>query len=85
MRNNLINLTRNIINRLDKALDMPKYRVKHEEIVAFPHDHFITFSRKTNDGQKGISFTISKEAYFAIKDKIKSFDKKHEERNTEIN
>ena len=83
MRNNLINLTRNIINRLDKALDMPKYRVKHENIMVHVSENHVHISYKGEDHMSNI--TMTKDAYFAIRDKIKSFNKKHEERNTEIN
>lgn len=75
MKEIIQNLTRKIICRLDKVLDMPKYRVKHEDIMVHVTEKYVHITYKGKDNYSNV--TLSKESYFAIKDKIKSFNKKH--------
>ena len=70
-----LKLIRKLLYRLDKALDMPKYRVKHENIMVHVSENHVHISHKGTDNFTSV--TLSKETYFAIKDKIKSFDKKN--------
>lgn len=77
-----LKLIRKLLYRLDKALDMPKYRVKHENIMVHVSDNHVHITYKGKDNFSNV--TLSKETYFAIKDKIKSFDKKNENNRDEI-
>ena len=75
MKEIIQNLTRKIIYRLDKALNMPKYRVKHEDIMVHVTDNYVHISYKGKDHMSNICMT--QDTFFAIRDKIKSFNKKH--------
>lgn len=70
------NLIRKLIYRLEKRLDLPKYRVKHENIMVHVSENYVHISYKNDDHLASMSLT--KDSYFAIRDKIKSFDRKHE-------
>lgn len=69
------NLIRKLIYKLDRVLDMPKYRVKHEGILVHVTENYVHITYKGKDNFSKV--TLSKESYYAIKDKIKSFNKKH--------
>ena len=72
------NLLKKLIYKLDKALDMPKYRIKCREIIARPVENGIIFSKITKkDDPVGFSFKMTYEDYFYIRDQIKSYRKKH--------
>lgn len=77
----LKNLIRRLIHKLDKMLNMPEYRIKHENVMVHITHNYVHLSYK-GDGHMS-SIQITRESYFAIKDKIKSFDKKNVQNNTE--
>lgn len=69
------NLLKKLIYKLDKVLDMPRYRVKHEDIMVHVTDSYIHIGYKGQDHMSNI--TMTHDTFFSIKDKIKSFNKKH--------
>jgi len=75
----LQNLTRKLLLRLDKALDMPKYRVKHENVFAKPRgSHHVIICHVDRANNRETVIEMTRETYYKIRDQLKSFDKKNE-------
>lgn len=85
MKSTLQNLTRKLLLRLDKALDMPKYRAKNENVFARPRgSHHVIICHVDRANSRETVIEMTRETYYKIRDQLKSFDKKNENNRDEI-
>ena len=79
------NLLKKLIYKLDKALDMPKYRAKHENVFVHPRGkNHVIISHVDLVNKRETTIEMTRETYFSIRDQLKSFDKKNENHRDEI-
>ena len=78
------NLLKKLIYKLDKALDMPKYRAKHENVFAHPRGkNHVIISHVDLVNKRETTIEMTRETYYKIRDQLKSFDKKNEDHSTQ--
>jgi len=79
-----LKLIRKLLYKLDKALDMPKYRAKHENVFARPRgNHHLIICHVDRANSRETVIEMTRETYFSIRDQLKSFDKKNEDHSTQ--
>ena len=64
-----------IINKLYKRLNMPKYRIKEEDVIVSITEHYVTLTKHSQGSFSTI--TLSRDLYFKIRDKMRDYDRKH--------
>lgn len=77
------NLLRNLILKLDKKLDLPRYRVKQDHVVVHVTENYVIVTQHDKEHGTSTSMKMTIDTYFGVRDQIKSYRRKHEKHTSD--